>query len=71
MKFTPLLAAILAGAVAATANPNPATATRDPTFCERGVKLCNLAQEFDDCSDVYIAAMKAYDPPSQSAFDFG
>ena len=62
MKFTILLATLLAGAVAANPAPTPPVASRDPTFCNRGVKLCEIAQSFEDCSDVYLAAMKAYVP---------
>jgi hypothetical protein len=43
----------------ASASPKR-TGTSDPTFCERGLKLCDIAQSWEDCSELYIASMKAY-----------
>jgi len=44
----------------ATAIASPAGAKTDPTFCERGKKLCEIAQSWPDCSELYVQSMKAY-----------
>ncbi|KAF8244860.1 hypothetical protein K440DRAFT_635642 [Wilcoxina mikolae CBS 423.85] len=44
----------------ASASPKyTSTPKSDPAFCERGLKLCEIAQSWEDCSDLYIASMKA------------
>jgi len=62
MRPTPtILLPALALAAAAAAKPQACTepSLEDRTFCERGVALCDIAQSWDDCSELYIASMKA------------
>lgn len=54
------LALLAAVAFAATSLASPAQDKSDPTFCDRGKQLCEIANSWDDCSELYIQTMKAY-----------
>jgi hypothetical protein len=61
MHPTTLLLPLLSTFVfaAATAVPDDRD---DPDFCTRGVQLCDIAESWEDCSELYVATMKAYLP---------
>lgn len=58
MKFTLLPIALLVATVVASPVVGKNDKT-DPSFCERGRKLCEIASSWEDCSDLYIKSMEA------------
>ncbi|KAI5844920.1 hypothetical protein BZA05DRAFT_408988 [Tricharina praecox] len=58
-----VLLPVLALVSVAAARPQDPVCTETPlseqTFCEKGSQLCSIAMSWDDCSDLYIASMKA------------
>ncbi|KAI5810383.1 hypothetical protein BZA77DRAFT_328083 [Pyronema omphalodes] len=59
MKFTHLTIALFAATVIAGPVNTGKNDKKDPTFCERGIKLCDIANSWEDCSDLYIKTMEA------------
>jgi hypothetical protein len=59
MHPTTLLLPLLSTFMFAAATPVPDDRD-DPDFCTRGVKLCDIAESWEDCSELYVATMKAY-----------
>lgn len=64
MRLAPtILLPALALAAAAVARPQAPTRPDPPpenqTFCEKGIALCDIAESWDDCSELYVASMKA------------
>ena len=46
-------------AFAVTSLAAPAQDKSDPSFCDRGRQLLQIAQSWEDCSELYIQTMKA------------
>lgn len=58
MKFTTILSLTSVLAIAA-AQPAAKVSKNDPEYCEVGTQICNLANYFPECSEEYVATMKA------------
>ena len=63
MRFPNMIFLVLASAALSTAQslddkkvPGPID---DPTFCDRAAKFCEIAFSWKDCSELYIASVKA------------
>lgn len=58
MKFTTILSITSVLAIAA-AHPAAKLGKDDPEYCKVGTQICDLANHFPECSEEYVATMKA------------